>query len=133
PQLTFVGSTCSKQERHSIEILGTHGRALWNGAGYLFLHNQPVQEFHDDRAEFDGNSRVFNSFASAIRNGSSPITDFREIQKVSAFITDCYDVAKWTIKKAPWSATDTLFSDVITRVYRDRQLPANLHPAPDWA
>jgi predicted dehydrogenase len=133
PELTFVGSTCSRQERHSIEILGDHGRALWNGAGYLFLNNHPVQEFHDDRTEFDGRSRIFESFAAAIRSGSTPITDFSEIQKVTAFINDCYAVANWTIKKAPWSATETLFSDVIQNVYRERKLPIDLKSPPPWA
>ena len=133
PQLTLIGTTCSTEERHSIEILGEKGRALWNGAGYLFLDGQAVTEFHDDRKEFDGRSMVFDSFADAIRTGSTPLTDVRQIQYVTEFINNCYEACRWQIKKAPWSATETLFTDVIQRVREQRALPADLDHPPTWA
>ncbi len=133
PQLTLVGTTCSTEDRHQIDILGENGRALWNGAGYLFVDNQPVQEFRDTQKEFDGNSRVFNSFYDAIRHGTTPITSFDQIAKVTTFINDCYEAAGWNIKKAPWSATQTLFTDTIERTRRLRQLPPHLSPAPPWS
>ena len=133
PTITFVGTTCSTEERHQIDIVGEKGRALWNGAGYLFCDGQPVTEFRDDRKEFDGCSLIFNSFADAVRKGFAPITAFSEIQAVTRFINDCYDSAGWTFKKAPWSATETLFSDVIQRVRQHRCLPADLPSRPDWA
>ena len=76
---------------------------------------------------------IFNSFADAVRKGFAPITAFSEIQAVTRFINDCYDSAGWTFKKAPWSATETLFSDVIQRVRQHRCLPADLPSRPDWA
>jgi predicted dehydrogenase len=133
PKLTFVGSTCSIEERHSIEILGQRGRALWNGTGYLLLNGEPVKEFHDDGKEFDGNSRIFNSFAEAIRTGGAPVTDIRQIQYVTRFINDCYESCNWRIKKAPWSATKTLFRDTIQAVLAERKLPHELTNPPSWA
>lgn len=133
PQLTMIGTTCSTEERHQIEILGEKGRALWNGAGYLFVNDQPVREFHDDTREFDGHSRVFNSFAQAIRGGGTAMTDAAQLARLTGFINDCYEAANWQIRKAPWSATDTLFTDVIQRVRAQRCLPAELSPKPDWA
>ncbi len=133
PALTFVGSTCSTNDRHSIEILGDNGRALWNGRGYLLPNGQPVTEFHDDNIEFDGSSRIFNSFVEAIRTGSTPMTDCRQMQTLMRFISDCYTSANWQVKKAPWYATETLFTDVIQSVYRSRRLPAELPQPPVWA
>jgi predicted dehydrogenase len=144
PKLTAVGTTCSTEDRHQIEIIGDKGRALWNGTGYLFTDGQPMREFRDDRADFDGNSRVFNAFAEAIRFGAGgpgvgrgkarrPITAFEEIQAVTKFINACYGACGWKIKKAPWSATETLFTDVIERVRAGRCLPAELASAPAWA
>ena len=76
---------------------------------------------------------VFESFAKAIRTGSTPVTDVSQIQYVTSFINDCYEACGWRIKKAPWSATETLFSDVIQRVREQRVLPAELDSPPAWA
>ena len=139
PKLTAVCTTCSTEDRHQIEILGDHGRALWNGAGYLFQNHHPMREFHDDRPDFDGNSRIFNSFADAIRAhktarpAPSPLTAFDQIAHVTDFINTCYDACHWQIKKAPWSATETLFTDTIERVRSARALPAHLKNPPAWA
>jgi len=133
PALTMVGTTCSNQDRHQIEILGTRGRALWNGVGYLFPDGQPMTEFRDDSREFDGTSRIFNSFADAIRHGTTPVSAFAEIQHLTRFIFGCYEACQWNIKKAPWTATATLFSDVIARARLARALPADLTPRPEWA
>ena len=100
------------------------------------MEGEPAKEFHDDGKEFDGNSRVFNSFAEAIRSGGekTPLTDIRQIQNVTRFINDCYEACGWRIKKAPWSATETLFRDIISGVFAERKTPASsfAHP-PAWA
>lgn len=134
-KLTLIGTTCCLQERHQIDILGTKGRALWNGVGYLFPEGQPMAEFHDDNREFDGTSRIFTSFARAIRSEGveKPLTDFATIQNATRFIYDCYEACQWNIQKAPWSATSTLFSEVIAQVRSQRALPAKLTPKPTWA
>jgi predicted dehydrogenase len=139
PRLTAVGTTCSNCERHQIEVLGDQGRALWNGAGYVFRDGEAMLEFHDDQTDFDGNSRVFNSFAEAIRAHRRgdlvrpPLTSFEQIANVTSFINACYDACGWEIKKAPWSATRTLFSETIQQVRAQRALPAALKNPPAWA
>ncbi len=132
PRLTMVATTCSRQERHMIEILGDAGRAIWNGMGYLLSHGQPSTEFHDDARDFEGNMRTFNSFALAIRTGSTPITDFSQIIKTTDFIFSCYQAAAWNIKKAPWAATENLTA-VFGQIARQRALPTELNPRPQWA
>ncbi len=132
PRLTMVATTCSRQERHVIEILGDAGRAIWNGTGYLLENGQPSTEFHDDARDFEGNMRTFNSFALAIRRGSTPITDFAHILKTTDFVFSCYETAAWNIKKAPWTATENL-STIFSRIARERALPRELNPHPDWA
>jgi len=132
PRLWAIATTCSRVDRHSIEIIGERGRALWNGTGYLFVDGQPAQEFTDDNKEFGGSSRVFNSFADAVRTGSRPITDFSAICKTTDFVFSCYQRADWKIKKAPWSATDVL-PEVFRQVHQQRKLPAALKSAPAWA
>ena len=132
PRLYAIATTCSRVDRHSIELIGEHGRALWNGVGYLFVDGQPAQEFTDDNKEFGGTSRVFNSFAQAVRTGSRPITDFAAICKTTDFVFSCYQRADWKIKKAPWSATDVL-PEVFRQVHQQRKLPAALKSAPAWA
>jgi hypothetical protein len=135
PQITAICTTCSTEERHSIEILGEHGRALWNGVGYLIPNDQPITEFHDDPKEkpFEGNSLIFNSFFYAIRAGTTPLTAMHQIQNTTHFINDCYESSNWQIKKAPWSATATLFQETIQQVRTQRQLPKNLKNPPTWA
>jgi len=133
PHLTAIGTTCSTSERHCIEILGDKGRALWNGVGYLLPDNQPVIEFHDDHKQFDGNSRIFNSFATAIRTNSTPMTAFSQIQNTTDFINACYEASNWQMKKAPWSATETLFTETIQQVRQHRCLPKDLPTPPTWA
>jgi predicted dehydrogenase len=139
PRLTAVGTTCSTEDRHQIEVLGDKGRALWNGSGYLFPDHQPMQEFHDDRTDFDGNARVFNSFAQAViaartnQPAPAPLTSFEQIARVTDFINACYEASHWKIKKAPWSATETLFSETIQQVREQRKLPAQLKAPPTWA
>ncbi len=132
PRLTMVATTCARQERHMIELLGEKGRALWNGSGYLLVDGQPEVEFHDDARDFEGNMRTFNSFALAIRTGSVPITDFSQIVKTTEFIFSCYEKAGWNIKKAPWAATEHLPA-LFQRVSTGRVLPGELDTPPDWA
>jgi predicted dehydrogenase len=132
PRLTMVATTCSRQERHMIEILADAGRAVWNGTGYLLPDGQPATEFHDDARDFDGNMRTFNSFARAIRTRSTPITDFSQILKTTDFIFSCYQTAAWNIKKAPWAATENL-SAIFGQIARQRALPTELNPRPQWA
>jgi len=135
PQMTAVGTTCSTEERHCIEILGDKGRAMWNGVGYLFPDGQPATEFHDDHPSphlFNGNSMIFNSFAQAIRTNSTPLTAFSQIQYVTRFINDCYGVSRWQMKKAPWSATEALFKETIQQVRLHRCLPKDLPAPPVW-
>ncbi len=132
PRLWAIATTCSRVDRHSIELIGAHGRALWNGVGYLFVDGQPALEFTDDNKEFGGTSRVFNSFAQAVRTGTRPLTDFSAICKTTDFVFSCYQSAGWKIKKAPWSATDTL-PEIFRQVYQQRKLPAALKSVPSWA
>ena len=133
PRLTLVGTTCSTQEQHQIELIGTKGRALWNGTGYLFVDGQSMREFQDDNRDFDGTSRIFTSWARAIRQGGKPLTDFAAIAPAAEFISNCYTASNWQIKNAPWSATESLFSQVIQQAFTARALPTELQPKPDWA
>jgi predicted dehydrogenase len=132
PRLFAIATTCSRVDRHSIELIGEHGRALWNGVGYLFVDGQPALEFTDDSKEFGGASRVFNSFASAVRGGPRPITDFAAIARTTDFVFSCYQRADWKIKKAPWAATDGL-PEIFRQVHQQRNLPARLKTVPTWA
>jgi predicted dehydrogenase len=134
PRVTMVATTAALQERHQIDILGATGRALWNGAGYLFPDDQPMREFHDDNREFDGTSRIFTSFAQTIRGQRpAPLTPFSELLKTSQFLYNCYQAANWNFKKAPWSATESELTQVITNCRQSRCLPADLPAGPQWS
>ncbi len=132
PRLIAFATTCSRTERHLIEIIGAKGRAMWNGAGYLFPDGQPVLDFPENNRDFEGVSPVYNSFAEAVRGGATPLTDFSRIARVTEFIFNVYEQAAWKIRPAPWSATENL-AQVVQQAQRQRTLPAALNPKPRWA
>jgi len=111
-RFTLAATTCNAVDQVEIELIGEKGRATWDGAGKgigrLFIQGQSVEEFNDDRGIFTGDSRVFNSFAAAIRTGVKPITDFAAVARLTDAIFACYQQADWKISKVPWSATRSL-------------------------
>ncbi len=132
PRVTALVTTCYQPERHAIEIIGEGGRALWNGTGYIFADGKPLEQFNDDNQEFDGSSRVFNSFAAAIRTGVAPMTAFDKIARTTEFVLGCYAAADWHISPAPWNQVGSL-PDVLNRTMEGRCLPNELMPRPTWA
>ncbi len=132
PRLHLVATTCATIDRPTVEIIGTKGRALWNGVGHVFADGQPMEEFHDDGGEFDGASLIFNSFAKAVRHGGATMTDFSQIMRTTQFVADAYAAANWNIKPAPWSEVGSL-GGIIAATQRQRTLPAGLQEKPDWA
>lgn len=133
PRLTLVGTTASATERHRIDILGTQGRAMWNGSGFLYPNGQPTQEFTDDNQFFDGTSRIFTSFAQAVRGHGTALTDFSAIAPASTFIFNCYDSAHWQIKPVAWRHAQDLPGQIIPAVCTQRCLPGGLKTPPAWA
>jgi hypothetical protein len=99
----------------------------------LFPDGQPMSEFQNDNSEFDGSSRIFTSFAQAIRGQGTPITPFAEIARTTRAVYGFYEASQWKIKKVPWGETETLFSKVITDVRQQRAIPAELSSRPEWA
>jgi predicted dehydrogenase len=108
PRITIAATTCHGADQANIEILGENGRATWDGIGRLMIQNRPEEDFVDDSIMFEGSSRVFNSFAAAIRTGARPITDFSAMATVTEAIFNCYQKAGWKIKKVPWSKASSL-------------------------
>lgn len=132
PRLHLVATTCASIDRPTVEIIGTKGRALWNGVGHVFADGRPMEEFHDDGGDFDGSSLIFNSFAAAVRTGGPTMTDFSQIMRTTQFVVDVYDAANWNIKQAPWDGVGSL-AKVISAAQRQRCLPADLQEKPGWA
>jgi predicted dehydrogenase len=124
PKFVAVGTTCgSGEERHWVELVGTKGRATWNGVGRLMVEGRDVEEFSDDRLEFEGDSVVFNSFAEAVRGRGNVLTPFGSVKAATQLINDSYEACGWRVRKMPSERMGEVVMDMMERVLTEGRLP----------
>jgi len=128
-RLFCIGSTALETgEKETIEIIGSHGRVLYDGTAYVWPKKRSYMKWNNADEDY----YMYKDFASMVRKDTIPFSPLNEATKATALLNAAYMAADFEVKDISGSDIGDLKS-LMHKAAQYRCLFNELPDPPAWS